>query len=97
VRDWNGPLTNIDGTGTSLTAACAAVATRNRIPLVTIFPVRNPLVTKNPTNFLEHIAAGFYDSNMRNIAAQMRAYGGPAYHRWAPEMDDPRNVSRFDL
>lgn len=64
--------------------------------MVTIFPVHDPLITKRRANTLDHIAAGKYDSQMRNIAAQMRAYGGPAYLRWGPGMDDPNNFGRYD-
>jgi hypothetical protein len=88
VLDWNKPLSDI-GNGMSLTAACALSASRSRTPLVTIQPVANPKITKNPANTLSHIAAGLYDANTRAIAASMNAYGGPAYLRWGPEMDDP--------
>jgi endoglucanase len=95
VLDWNKPLSDI-GNGMSLTAACALSASRSRTPLVTIQPVANPKITKNPANTLSHIAAGLYDANTRAIAASMNAYGGPAYLRWGPEMDDPDNIGRYE-
>src|SRR5215469_7904780 len=73
ISDWNKPLSDI-GNGLSLTAACALSASRNRTPFVTIQPVADPKITKNPANLLQHIIAGLYDANTRAIAASMNAY-----------------------
>lgn len=95
IVDWNASLDNI-GNGMSLTAACNLSASRSRTPMVTVQPVANPKITKNRANLLQHIAAGRYDSNTRNIAAAMKSYGGPAYIRWGPEMDDPSAIGNVD-
>lgn len=95
VRDWNQPLVNVDGQGNSLTQLCQNSAANNRVPLVTVYPFNDPKITKNPANLLRDINLGAYDRLMRNICAQMRAYGGPAYFCWAPGMDDPNNIGRF--
>src|SRR5258705_13066202 len=96
IRDWNQPLTNIDNSGMSLTAACQLSASKNRTPMVTIFPVHDPLITKRRSNTLEHIAAGKYDIQMRNIAAQMRAYGVPFDSRRGAGLDYLHNFSPYD-
>jgi endoglucanase len=95
IVDWNKPLSNI-GNGMSLVDACNLAASRNRIPSITIQPVSNPKITKNPANTLAHIAAGKYDVKTGAIADAMNEYGGPAQIRWGPEMDDPNNIGKLD-
>jgi endoglucanase len=95
VLDWNKPLTNI-GNGSSLVDALNLAASRSRIPMVTIQPVSNPKLTKNPANTLAHIALGKYDSCTKSIADAMNEYGGAAMLRWGPEMDDPNNIGKLD-
>jgi beta-mannanase len=96
VLDWNKPLTDIGNGAGALTDLCNESRTDGHVPLVTVQPYHDGKITRNAINTLIDIAAGKYDTPIRNIAAALNAYNGPVYMRWGAEMDDPVNFGRYD-
>jgi hypothetical protein len=76
----------------SVTALCNASRAKGRTPILSIMPLLNPKLTTawkpGYTDLLDDVAAGKYDYAILAIAADLKAYHGPAILRWGPYMDN---------
>lgn len=64
---------------------------RGQIPLVTWEPWNWSAGASQPGYRLRRITAGAFDGYVRRFAQQAKAYGGPVYLRFAPEMNGDWN------
>jgi len=67
----------------SLYDLCMAFRSKGRMPLITIEP-------RSGGDILQNVATGKCDAELAEIAAELRAYGGPAIVRWGHEAENRR-------
>ena len=65
----------------SLYQLCMSFKSKGRMPLITIEP-------SSSGDVLQNVSTGKCDAELGVIAAQLRAYGGPAIIRWGHEAEN---------